>query len=71
MLYCKPSNKWRSPLKPLEKTYIPKKTNCTSLHIFHTTSILRPASVVRIGNRLKNGHCFMMFRMPNVLPTQF
>ena len=33
--------------------------------------ILRPASVVHIGNRLKIGHCFMMSCMPNVLPRQF
>ena len=33
--------------------------------------ILRPASVVHIGNRLKNGHCFKVSCIPNVLPTQF
>ena len=33
--------------------------------------ILRPASLVHIGNRLKIGHWSMMFCMPNILPTQF
>ena len=35
------------------------------------TPILRPASVVHIGNRLEIGQCFMATFMPNVLPTQF
>ena len=33
--------------------------------------ILRPASVVHIGNRLKICHCFMMSCMSNALPMQF
>ena len=33
--------------------------------------ILRPASIVHIGNRLKIDHCFMMSCKPNVLPMQF
>ena len=33
--------------------------------------ILRPASVVNIGNRHKIGHCFIMSCMPNVLNVQF
>ena len=33
--------------------------------------ILRPTSVVHIGNRLKIGLSFMMSCMPNLPPTQF
>ena len=35
------------------------------------TIILRPASVVHIGNRLKISHCFMISCKPNVLLKQF
>ena len=31
---------------------------------YHISTLLRPASVVHIGNRLKIGHCFMMSCMP-------
>ena len=34
-------------------------------------TIIRPALIVHIDNRLKIGHCFMMSCMPNILPTKF
>ena len=56
-------------IRGIRSDRIPKRK--LSYKISAAVSILRPAALVHIGNRLKIGHWLMMSCMPNVLPTQF